>query len=176
MISIRISLKFVPKGPINIIPALVWIMAWRRPGDKPLSEPMMVRLPTHICVTRPQWVKVLSVFSRDLFQIFTIVNDDDGTFYSFSAQLATMAIISVLALNGHISVTKKRVALFWQRCRWELENLNIHWYHLVGGAKINDNCSVLYAFKLKFCHTVITFAFTKITFWILFCLFRGNWG
>ena len=30
-------------------------MAWRRPGDKPLSEPMVVRLPTHICVTRPQW-------------------------------------------------------------------------------------------------------------------------
>ena len=23
-------------------------MAWRRPGDKPLSEPMMIRLPTHI--------------------------------------------------------------------------------------------------------------------------------
>ena len=23
-------------------------MAWRRSGDKPLSEPMMVRLPTHI--------------------------------------------------------------------------------------------------------------------------------
>ena len=33
-------------------------MAWRRSGDKPLSEPMMVRLPTHICVTRPQWVIV----------------------------------------------------------------------------------------------------------------------
>ena len=31
-------------------------MAWRRPGDKPLSEPIMVRLPTHICVTRPQWL------------------------------------------------------------------------------------------------------------------------
>ena len=31
-------------------------MAWRRPGDKPLSEPMMVSLSTHICVTRPQWV------------------------------------------------------------------------------------------------------------------------
>ena len=53
-IPIWISLKFVPKGPINNIPALVQIMAWRRPGDKPLSEPMMVRLPTHICVTRPQ--------------------------------------------------------------------------------------------------------------------------
>ena len=39
-ISIKISLNFVPKGP----------------GDKPLSEPMMVSLLTHICVTRPQWV------------------------------------------------------------------------------------------------------------------------
>ena len=55
-ISLKISLKFVPKVPINNIPALVLIMAWRRPGDKPLSEPMMVSLPTHICITRPQWV------------------------------------------------------------------------------------------------------------------------
>ena len=31
-------------------------MVWRRSGDKPLSEPMMVSLLTHICVTRPQWV------------------------------------------------------------------------------------------------------------------------
>ena len=56
-ILIEISLKFIPKGPINNIPALVQIMAWRRPGDKPLSEAMMVNLPTHICVTRSQWVK-----------------------------------------------------------------------------------------------------------------------
>ena len=55
-ISIKISLKFVPRGPINNIPALVQIMPWRPTGDKPLSEPMRVRLPTHICVTRPQWV------------------------------------------------------------------------------------------------------------------------
>ena len=52
----KISLKFVPQDPINKIPVLVQIMAWRRPGDKPLSGPMIVRLPTHICVTRPQWV------------------------------------------------------------------------------------------------------------------------
>ena len=57
-ISIEISLKFVLKGPVNNIPSLVQIMAWRRPGDKPLSEPMMVRLPTHICVSRPQWVNI----------------------------------------------------------------------------------------------------------------------
>ena len=56
-VPITFSLKFVPKGPINNISALVQIIAWRRPGDKPLSEPMMVSLTTHICVTRPQWVK-----------------------------------------------------------------------------------------------------------------------
>ena len=55
-ISLTISLKFVPKVRINNIPSLVQIMAWRRPGDKPLSEPMIISLPTHICVTRPQWV------------------------------------------------------------------------------------------------------------------------
>ena len=53
---IKISLKFVAKGPINSIPALVQIMAWCRPGDKLLSESMMVNLMTHICVTQPQWV------------------------------------------------------------------------------------------------------------------------
>ena len=73
-ISIDISLNVVPKGQINnivvlvvvvvswhirvwvsrltshYISALVQIMAWRRPGDKPWSEPVMVSLPTHICV------------------------------------------------------------------------------------------------------------------------------
>ena len=53
-ISFKKSLKFVPKVRINNIAALVQIMAWRRSGDKPLSEPMVVSLLTHICVTRPQ--------------------------------------------------------------------------------------------------------------------------
>ena len=65
-ISLKISLKFVPKVRINNIPALVQIMAWRRPGDKPLSEPMMVSLLTHICVTRPQWVNKDSIIFPDI--------------------------------------------------------------------------------------------------------------
>ena len=60
LILIKISLKLISKGPINNIPALVQIMAWRRPGDKPLSEPMMIISLTHMCVTRPQWVKCLN--------------------------------------------------------------------------------------------------------------------
>ena len=54
IISIKFSLQFVPKGPINNIPVLVQIMAWRRPGNKPLSETVMVSLLTHICVPRSQ--------------------------------------------------------------------------------------------------------------------------
>ena len=49
--SIKISLKFLSNGPIDYITALVQIMAWRRPGDKPLSEPMMI-----MCFNWPQWV------------------------------------------------------------------------------------------------------------------------
>ena len=56
-IAIKISLKFVSKGPIHNISALVQIMAWRRPGDKPLSEPMMVRSLTHICQRCSQKIK-----------------------------------------------------------------------------------------------------------------------
>ena len=55
-ISLKISLKSVPRFRINNIPPLVQIMAWRWLGDKPLSEPMMVSLLTNICVTRTQWV------------------------------------------------------------------------------------------------------------------------
>ena len=37
-VSIKISLKFVPEGPINNIPALVGIVACRLAGTKPLSD------------------------------------------------------------------------------------------------------------------------------------------
>ena len=40
-ISIKISLKFVPKGPTDNKSALVQVMAWRRTGAKPLPEPML---------------------------------------------------------------------------------------------------------------------------------------
>ena len=44
IISLKVSLKFVPKLPMNTFPKLVKIRARRRPGDKPLSEAMMVSL------------------------------------------------------------------------------------------------------------------------------------
>ena len=43
-ISIKMSLKFVPKGPIDNMPALVQIMAWCQTGNKPLSEPKVAKV------------------------------------------------------------------------------------------------------------------------------------
>ena len=40
-ISILISVKFIHRGSINNMLALVQIMDWRGTGAKPLSEPMM---------------------------------------------------------------------------------------------------------------------------------------
>ena len=99
-ISIKISLKFVPKDLINNIPALVQIMAWRRPGDKPLSEPMMVSSPTHICVTRPQWVKfsdasrVEDTRKHSNIQIL-------WSMFSFAYQMANYSGHSLCFINGY---------------------------------------------------------------------------
>ena len=72
-ILLKISLKCVPKVQINKIPALVQIMAWCQPGNKPLSEPMMVSLLMHICITQPQWVKQLDFFFQNVILFSNIV-------------------------------------------------------------------------------------------------------
>ena len=78
-ISLKNSLKFVPKVRINSIPALVQIMAWRRSGDKPLSEPMVTSSLTHICVSRPQWVNTCGGnSSRDVMVTFSLCCFIDG--------------------------------------------------------------------------------------------------
>ena len=57
-ISLKISLKFVPKVPINNVPALAQIMVWHRPSDKPLSESMMVTdaYMRHSALNELRWV------------------------------------------------------------------------------------------------------------------------
>ena len=58
----KLSLKFVFKGPINNIPALVQIVVWRQPGEKPSSDQIVVvsvvSLLTHICVTQPHSINI----------------------------------------------------------------------------------------------------------------------
>ena len=43
-IPVQISQKFIPRSPIGNKPSLVQVMAWRRTGDKPLSEPMLSQI------------------------------------------------------------------------------------------------------------------------------------
>ena len=65
-ITIKMSLKFVNKGPIDDVPALFQTMSW--PGDKPLSKPMIVSLVTYICATQP----------NELTSLFVLVGSDKG--------------------------------------------------------------------------------------------------
>ena len=103
-ISIKISKNFVLRCPVNNIPALVQIMAWRRPGDKPLSEPMIVRLPTHICVTRPQRVNATEVTS-----IITDIKHNSPVWDSISAAIIKAEypnLIGVLTYILNMSITE----------------------------------------------------------------------
>ena len=63
--SDKTSLRFLPKALINSIPALVQIMAWCWPGNKP--ESMIVCSLTHIYITQPQWVKKVERYDDDLY-------------------------------------------------------------------------------------------------------------
>ena len=42
-ILIQISLKFLPKGPINNDSTLVEVMEWYQIGDKPLPKPLLTQ-------------------------------------------------------------------------------------------------------------------------------------
>ena len=72
---ITISLRFVPKGPSDNIPTLVQIMAYHRPGDKTLSEPMMVNL--GVCT---------SSFRKFILGLYAFFSDASGTLISHNRQ------------------------------------------------------------------------------------------
>ena len=91
---IKISLKFVPKVRINNIPALVQIMTWRRIGDKPLSEPMMVNLLTHICVTRLQWVNLFGSETR----MYEFIYDSASATIGLAPHVTSFSITLVLTI------------------------------------------------------------------------------
>ena len=108
-ILIKISLKFVPQGSINNIPELIQIMAWHQPGDKPLSVPMMVRLPTHMCVTRPQWLNSWRIYAS-VNQ--TITDSDNGLSRKWCQAIIWILSIEPLGINfSEISMETQTFAL-----------------------------------------------------------------
>ena len=89
-ISIKFSPYFVSKGPIHNMPALVQTMAWRRPGDKPLSEAMVASLLTHIYVAQLQRVKPVSMYYQRGNKICIIL---------FNVMSIELIIISYVAVS-----------------------------------------------------------------------------
>ena len=63
------SLQLDPMVRTNNITALFQIMAWHRQGDKPVSEPIMISLLTHICVTRPELVLRIDGFIKSIYEV-----------------------------------------------------------------------------------------------------------
>ena len=98
-ILIKMSLKFVPKDPTNTIPLLVQIMARCRPGDKTLSEAIMVRPSTHICVTRPECSSRQTTYYK--------VQDDLVKFLKLSNVSTTFSLIMYFQ-NGRRDPAKSR--------------------------------------------------------------------
>ena len=87
----KFRLKFhrnLPPGvPINI-PSLVQLMTWRRTGDKHYLN-NDVRLLTHICVTRPQWV------TNDL--TIAINAEDERDLVTFEFKMGFWGIFNIAA-------------------------------------------------------------------------------
>ena len=69
-------------------------MTWRRPGDKPLSEPMMASSPTHICVTRPQWVNLSLRWVSDGYPILRQTR--------FSSFMVTSSNGNIFRVTSHL--------------------------------------------------------------------------
>ena len=83
-ILIKISLKVVPKGAIDNNPTLVYIMAWCRLGDKPLSEPMLIRFTDAYmvnyniwCATRGHFERYVPSISIQSWTIYNVNADDE---------------------------------------------------------------------------------------------------
>ena len=60
-ILIRVSLKFVPKGPINNKSALVQVMAWAEQATSHYLKKCLLSSLTHICGTRGRWDKLFPI-------------------------------------------------------------------------------------------------------------------
>ena len=108
-------------------------MAWCRTGDKPLSEPMLSSLLTHVCVTRPQWVKCLSYkyFSHDLLGTrisgYLLVSKWRHSEWPKLFLCRTQSQLTPTVTVPHPDLgtfTKNKISSIWQLCRhlwhWKL--------------------------------------------------------
>ena len=93
----RILLKFIPKGSIDNMSALVQVMVWCLTGDKPLPKVILISL-TYVCGTRERWVKVMAcrMFceNHDLYlcRPVTIYNHRNNLEWNFNENITHLTL------------------------------------------------------------------------------------
>ena len=126
LISLKIPLKFVPKIRINNIPALVQIMAWCRPADKPSSEAMVFSLLKHLYVTRPQCVNELRrclILYKRRFNDRKVYRCLYNINRNFSKQLDNNRI---LVNNNYLSIifhSRHWKPWYWKTISWKISHV-----------------------------------------------------
>ena len=116
-ISINVSLKFVPKGWLNNIPALVQIMAWHWLGVKPLSEPMIASLLMHRCVAWPHGVKLPSAAHQlDRNVIYNLPSEctavDDSSVIGWNSMETDLDLLQKKYMNHYWVTFKSHTSFF----------------------------------------------------------------
>ena len=112
-ISPKFWLKFALKVRINKIPALVRIMAWHRPGGKPLSEPMMVNLLTHVyvlsCMNLVGWSTLWSrCFTWLIFYMLSL-----DFFYTCIILIPSFISMYIMTLHCIYCTFQSRILACW---------------------------------------------------------------
>ena len=184
LITHSLSLEIVPKDPINNIPALVQIMAWHRPGDKPLSELVMIKLSTHICITRPQWVNIMIVnnviWARKIF--FGII--DRQKIYrkqNLCSSFCPACRTTLVATRFRVAVIVRRAGLLWSQrdfeWRWSVplfKCLTVLEFSFI----LFDLCLLItfFNFIMNYVPIVTFWIFTYHKIWILSIMFCSIWS
>ena len=84
-----------------------WFRWWRgRPSNKPFFEPMMIILLTHVCITRPQWVKTAhkTIPSYDTTIVFSVEVQSACPWFPSSIPVLETALWHAMHRSGkHLS-------------------------------------------------------------------------
>ena len=165
-------------------------MAWRLPGDKPLSEQMMVRLPTHKCVTRPQWVNTFQGEFCTCYKLVVICKSDsrierefskcnfDG--YSQIIPLATSHYLNrwwldcrrIYALLGLNELKVNHLAAWAFACY--LSKTGVGFYHMMlSWLRLSTFRFTLHTLKCQLCFNIFVYSVVfsaHVTF--IFCIWK----
>ena len=153
--------------------AIIWTNV---DGDKPLPEPMMVSLPTHICVTRPQWVLMAWFSNPPRYYIWLDVSARLSVFGCPETFTETIDIFHCPACRTYEIATR-----FWDVVGDLYPGIcPIHMCLTVYEFSFTlfDLCLfiTIFSFILNYVLIVTFWIFTYYKFWIMLIIYRFIWN